>query len=135
MQILSYLFYPNPGNAGYGSPKAILLLGICATFVVLSLLVRFWRGRLGNPVTKRLSNSWSTALLSFGVTGIVLTVARVEGIQFVAMRFLWALWAAALALYLVYQIRNFRHRHYTVLPMVTVDDPRGKYLPAKKQHS
>ena len=34
MQILSYLFYPNPGNAGYGSPKAILLLGICATFVV-----------------------------------------------------------------------------------------------------
>ena len=66
-------------------------------------------------MTKRLSNSWSTALLSFGVTGIVLTVARVEGIQFVAMRFLWALWAAALALYLVYQIRNFRHRHYTVL--------------------
>jgi len=59
--------------------------------------------------------------------------ARVEQIQFLAMRFLWVLWGALLLAYVVFQILRFRARNYVVLPSVRTDDPRDKYLPGRKK--
>ncbi|TSC57431.1 MAG: hypothetical protein Greene041619_1163 [Candidatus Peregrinibacteria bacterium Greene0416_19] len=132
--ILRFFFYPNPGNAGYAKPTMTALLILCGLLVAGSFAIRAWRGRLTNPVSKKLSRSWSSATFWFGVTGIVMVVSRVEGIQFLAMRFLWVLWFAALLLYAVLQIRLFRTRFYEVLPQAEAVDPREKYLPKRKKH-
>ena len=135
MEFLSYLFWPNPGNATYQSPKAIALLIACVVLAIFSVGIRLWRRNLQNPVTKKLSASWGSAAFWFGLSGAVMVVARVEQIQFLAMRFLWVLWAAFACLYLFFQLRRFRQKHYEVLPKVKLaEDPREKYLPTKKKH-
>lgn len=131
--LLTYLFYPNPGAAAYGDPWVIAVLVLCAALVAGAIAVRRWRAHLENAVTKKLSRTWSAALFWFGCVGFVLTIARVEKIQFVAMRFLWVLWVIGLLLYVVAQVRIFRMRHYAVLPRVTREDPRAKYLPGRKK--
>lgn len=131
--ILTYLFWPNPGNAAYSSPKAFLLLIGCGVLICVSLGIRGWRKRMKNPVTRKLSASWASAALSFGVIGLLLVVSRVEGIQFLAMRFLWVLWVGFAVLFLVFQARQYRTRHYDVLPRISVNDPREKYLPGKRK--
>lgn len=133
MPILTYIFYPNPGRVTYGSPEMLALLGLCAGLVVLSFVIKFWRSRLQNASTKKLSRSWSSLCLWFGVVGLVLVVARVEKIQFVAMRFLWVIWVGALLFALYVQFRIFRMKHYEVLPRVGKTDPRDQYLPGKKR--
>ena len=132
-RILSYLFWPNPPAPAYNSPKVLLVLAICAGLVVASVIVRKWRAKTPNPVARRLSRSWSGALLLFGLVGFFMTVCRVEGIQILSMRFLWVLWAVAAALYAFVQIQFFRARHYEVLPKERVNDPRDKYLPGKQK--
>jgi ABC-type uncharacterized transport system fused permease/ATPase subunit len=132
MDFLVYLFWPNPGNATYGSPKAVILLVVALLLVVASVGIRVWRDKQRNPVTKKLSKSWASAALWFGLTAGLLVVSRVEGVQYIAMRFWWLVWGLSAAFYLFLQIKKFRARHYEVLPTEVVDDPRSKYLPRKK---
>ncbi|MBI5156010.1 hypothetical protein HZA45_01910 [Candidatus Peregrinibacteria bacterium] len=129
---LIYLFWPNPANAYYDSPKAMALLIVCGVLILASFGISFWRRRTHDGILRKLSRSWSVAAFWFGLTGLVLVIARAEQIQFVSMRFLWVLWLLAAALYLAFQIRLFRARYYQVLPTVTKEDPMGKYLPKKK---
>ena len=132
--ILRYLFYPNPGQAEYTSMSMLIVAGVCAALIIVSFVIRFWRKGLTNPVTRKLSKSWSSVSFWFGVSGLLLVVCRVERIQFLAMRFLWVIWALLLIIYVILQIRLFRMRHYEVIPMAKVEDPRDKYLPKKKKH-
>ena len=131
--LLHYVFYPNPGNVTYTSPAQGALLAISLALLALAVAIRIWRRRLSNPVTRKLSRSWSAVSLWFGIVGVVLVVSRVEQIQFIAMRFWWAVWIPALVAYVALQARLFRSRHYEVLPQVRVEDPRDKYLPGKKR--
>jgi hypothetical protein len=132
MSALVYLFYPNPGNAYYSSPKALTLMIVCAVLVLGSFLVRYLR-RGWTAKLRQLSRSWPSAAFWFGISGLVLVVARVEQIQYVAMRFLWVVWIAALGLYVFLQLRLFKARYYEVLPSAAGDDPREKYLPKKRK--
>ncbi len=130
---LRFLFYPNPGGASYGSGSQLGLLLLCAALIALSFGVRYWRRGLQSAVTKKLSKSWSSVFLWFGVAGAVLVVCRVEKIQYAAMRFWWVMWVVALITYLLFQWRMFMQRNYTVLPKVKREDPRDRYLPGRKR--
>lgn len=132
-RILRFLFWPNPGGAHYSSPSMLALLGVSAALVVLWFVLRLWRKKTQNPMTRKLSASWSGAALGFGIAGFILVVARVEGIQFIAMRFLWVLWGLVGLAYLFLQFRLWRARHYEVLPQVRHEDPLEKYLPQRKK--
>lgn len=131
--ILGYLFYPNPANAHYSSPKAALLLALCLVAIVVSFVLPRVRNAWQNGQLKKLSKSWASACGWFGWTGLVLVVARVEEIQYVSMRFIWVLWGAALAAYVFVQVRSFRSRYYEVLPAASVQDARADYLPKRKK--
>jgi hypothetical protein len=128
----SYWFWPNPGGWYYTDPKVMAILAACAALVVLSFAINFWRRGLQNAITKKLSVGWSRAAFWFGLTGAFLAACRVEGIQFLAMRAVFALWILSGILYVVFQIVNFRRRHYTVLERTQVVDERDKYLPRRK---
>ena len=131
---LLYVFYPNPGHLTYGSMQVVAILVLCVVLIALSFGINYWRGRVQNSITKKLTRAWSSISFWFGVVGLVLIVARVEKIQFIAMRFLWVLWVAALAFAIFVQYRLFRMRHYEVMPRVmTKEDPRAKYMPGKKR--
>jgi hypothetical protein len=132
INVLSYIFWPNPGNAHYDSPKAMALIIICALMVVGSFVLSQWRKKASAGMRKS-SKSWPTASFWFGLIGLVLVVARVEQIQFIAMRLWWILWALFLVLFIGFQVKNYRARHYEVIPTITEDDPRAKYLPKKKK--
>jgi hypothetical protein len=131
--LLSYVFYPNPGNAGYSSPSQLALLTLSLALVAASVGMYVWRKRSANPVTKKLTKTWTPAALCFGLIGAVLVISRVEGIQFLAMRFMWVLWFGAVVAFAFLQYKLFRARHYHVLPSVRVSDPRDRYLPGKKK--
>jgi hypothetical protein len=129
----SYLFWPNPGNTGYDNPKVIALIVVCLLLVIGSFVLSRWRGRLTNASLKKVSKSWPMACVWFGLLGLLFTVSRVEQIQFLAMRFLWVLWAAAAVLYVLLQIRMVRTRTYEVIPTEKSRDPRSRYLPKRKR--
>ncbi len=130
---LVYLFWPNPGNATYGSPKAIALTVLCFLLIALSFAVKNWRKKQGS-ITKKLSRSWSSAFMWFGLTGLFLVVCRAEGISYVSMRVWWGVWLLIFAIYGFVQFKMFRSRHYEVLPQEKQqEDPRQKYLPKKKK--
>jgi small-conductance mechanosensitive channel len=128
---LVYWVWPNPGGWHYNDPKVMAVLVACAALVFLSLVLRYWRKTLTSPVTRNLSASWSSALFWFGVVAAVMVVSRVETIQFVSMRLLWVIWLVSFALYFVFQIMQFRRRHYVVLKRAHVLDERDRYLPKK----
>jgi hypothetical protein len=69
----------------------------------------------------------------FCIVALLLVVSRVEMIQFLAMRAALALWFVLAVLYVVFQIFQFRRRHYTVMDRVQVVDERDKYLPKRKR--
>ena len=127
--MLSYWFYPNPGSTSYGNPKVLLLFALCALLVAGSFLFSAWRKRVSNPVAKRLSHAWPSAMRWFGGIGAALVIARVEEIQFLAMRAFWLLWVLSFAAYVLVQLWKFRVRHYTIVPKAYVEDPRARYLP------
>ncbi|MBI2636514.1 hypothetical protein HYW84_04300 [Candidatus Peregrinibacteria bacterium] len=133
MSLLSYLFHPNPGHLAYSSPSAAAVLGACTALIILSFAIKYWRRRLKNSVTRKLSRAWSSISFWFGASGLLLVVSRVEQIQFIAMRFLWAFWGMLLLFLIFLQWRIFRMRHYEVLPRVDNLDPRDRYLPGKKR--
>ncbi len=124
-----YLFYPNPGNVTWSSPKVMLITAVCAAMVALSFGVRAWRKSLKNPVTKKLSRSWFAAGLTFGLSGLLLAACRVNTVQFLSMRILWVVWAILVLWYAYVQVRVFRARHYVIVAPVREQDPRAKYLP------
>lgn len=128
--LLLFFFRPNPGHATYVSMMP--LIATCVVLIILALTIRSWRASLRNSITKRLSKSWAVASFWFGVTGFILVVCRVEGIQFLAMRLLWVFWGLALLVYLFFQVRQFRARNYHILPVHRMNDPRAMYLPGKR---
>ena len=132
MNIFTYLFWPNPGNASYENPKVILLLTICSVMILGSFLLKLWNKRQADALKKKLSRSWSRTSFWFGIVGLVLVVSRIEQIQFVAMRIWWLVWILALAAYVCIQIKSWKLRYYKVLPKKKENDPREKYLPKKK---
>ena len=131
MNILTYIFYPNPGQTTYGSTSVIVALALCGGLIALSIIIKFWRRGLRNAVTKKLSRAWSAICFWYGIVGLILAVSRVEKIQFVAMRFFWILWAISLLLLAFLQFRLFCARHYEVLPRAKSADPRDRYLPGR----
>ncbi|TSC98269.1 MAG: hypothetical protein Greene101449_967 [Candidatus Peregrinibacteria bacterium Greene1014_49] len=133
MPLVSYLFWPNPEATTYDNPKVMVLLGICAVLVLLSIALRRWRQRSDNPITRRLSRNWASAAMWFGVVGLILAIARVEQISYISMRFWWAVWLLVLILVSVAQGKRWRSLHYQVLPKEKVNDPREKYLPKRKK--
>jgi len=128
-----YLCWPNPGNAHYGSGSTKTLLIVCVLLLLLSLVLRFWRSQMNNPVMKKLSRSWSSAAFWFGITGLLFVVSRVEGVGFLAMRLWWLAWGIAFAFFLGVQVRFFRMRYYEKLPSEVSHDPRDRYLPKRKK--
>lgn len=133
MNFFSYLFWPNPGNATYGSPKIVVILLFAATLVAISCILTVWRRRLTDNQLKKCSRSWSSASFWFGLTGIVLVVSRVEEIQFMAMRVLTFVWLGGAIAYILFQIRLFRLRYFKVIPQHKRDDQKEKYLPRRKK--
>lgn len=132
--MLSYLFWPNPPAPSYSNPKVIVLLVVCALLLAGSSYLKRWRSRHPNAVTRKLSRSWSTASLWFGLSGVFMTVCRVEGISYLSMRFLWVIWFAVAVLFIALQWKLFRMRHYEVVPQSHKEkDPMEKYLPKKKR--
>jgi len=130
---LTYIFWPNPGNAAYTSPKALALIILCVAFVVLSFVLPRLRARWQNPQLKKISGSWAAACGWFGWSGLVLVIARVEEIQYVGMRFLWVLWIAALLTYLFVQYKIYRAKYYEILPSRPTVDARAEYMPRRKK--
>lgn len=133
MSIVTYLLWPNPEAANYDNPKVLALLGVCAGLIVLSVIIRMWRQKTENQITRRLSRSWASSAMWFGVIGLVLAVSRVEQISYVSMRLWWAVWLCALILTLFVQGKRWRTLHYQVLPSERMSDPREKYLPKRKR--
>lgn len=130
---LTYLFWPNPGNAAYTSPKALVLLIVCACAVIASFIVPRLRARSHDAQFKKLSRTWATAAGWFGWTGLVLVIVRVEEIQYLSMRFLWVFWGVALLGYLALQVKLYRSRYYAIIPNRPAEDDRAKYLPSRKK--
>lgn len=131
--MLSYLFWPNPGNAYYSSPSMLIMLAVGVGLIVLAVVLRFWRQGLQDAMRKKLSRSWPATAAWFGLVLLFLVVARVEQIQFFAMRVLVLLWAVALLLAIVFHARRFRSKYYEIIPTKVVDDPREQYLPKKRK--
>ena len=132
-RFFTYLFQLNPGGADYGDAQVIAVLAACGVLIVGSWFFSRWRKRHPSAVTRTLTRSWATAAFWFGVVALFLTIARVERIQFFAMRFFWVIWGIFFILFVVFQTMVFRRRHYQVLPTKGADDPRDKYLPRSKR--
>lgn len=43
MDILTYLFYPNPGHLTYGSMQALIAFAVCGGLLLVALLIRLDR--------------------------------------------------------------------------------------------
>ena len=129
---LSYWLWPNPAGWYYDDTKVVALIVVCGALVLLSFVLRFWRSQVSNLVTRSLTASWSSASFWSGVVGLLFVVSRVETIQFLSMRILWALWMLSIALYLFFQCTQFRRKHYVVIERAQIVDEREKYLPKKR---
>ncbi len=127
-----YWFWPNPGNADYTSLKSLVLLGVCVLLVITSFVLPQWRKKQ-NPQMRKLSSSWAMACGWFGWIGLFLVVARVEGIQYIAMRMWWVVWGLSLLAYVFLQMKFFRSRYYEILPSEPTNDARAQYIPKRKK--
>ncbi len=132
--IARFLFSPNPAEiAHYSDVSMMALIGLCLVCIAGSFAISFWRKKISNSVTRKLSGSWSSVAFWMGIVGLVLVVARVERIQIIAMPFLWVVWGAIALLYIIIQWRIFVMKHYAVLPRNVEVDPMERYLPKKKK--
>jgi amino acid transporter len=129
--LFSYLFWPNPGVIS--QEKSLSAVIVCVLLLVLSFGIKIWRKKQHNKLLRRLSQSWDRMLFWFGLVGLILIVSRIEGIQFVSMRFLWIVWGTLFILIIFIQFKQFRMQYYEVLPKEKEDDPREKYLPTSKK--
>ncbi len=134
MEILSYIFWPNPPAPAYTDSKVALIIGVCGLMIVSSFLFKRWRNTVQNSMTRKLTKSYGSALLWFGLVGFFMVVCRVEGISYLSMRMWWFVWLLAIAFFVFLQVKMFRARHYEVLPNEQhIEDPKEKYLPKKKK--
>lgn len=133
MGILSYLFWPNPEGMGYTDPHPLIAFTVCGLLLLSSLMFRVMRARSRSGSFRRLTSSWARAALWFGVVGLLLVVARVEGIQYVSMRFWWIVFGGSAAGYVFVQWRRAQCLLYEVIPSVQSQDLREKYLPRRKR--
>ncbi len=133
MQFLSYWFWPNPAGWHYLDTRVTSLIIVSLVLVALSFVIGQLRVRSKNPVTRTLTKGWPLASFWFGFVALVLTISRVETIQFLSMRVLWFLWFLCLALYVLVQCIQFSRRHYTVVKQAHIVDEREKYLPKAKR--
>ena len=128
----TYWLWPNPAGWHYQDSRVLVLLAVSVGLILFSFILRTLRSRLSNSVTRQLVSGWPSASFWFGIVALVLTVSRVETIQFLSMRVLWALWAFFLVCYVLVQVVQFRRRHYTIVRQMHVVDERDKYLPRRK---
>jgi hypothetical protein len=133
MSFLSYLFWPNPGVSSYSQPKVMALLALCALLIAAAVALKIWRRKQQNQILRRLSRSWASASAWFGLIGLFLLVSRVEGVQYISMRFWWVVWLLSAAAYVYVQWKKFTLRYYEVLPTEQRVDPMDKYLPRRKK--
>src|SRR3989338_8152624 len=115
MSFLSYIFWPNPGNADYTSPKVLLVFFLCIVLLLCALVVP----RFPVPASSQLRRFRSSLVRScglFGGIGLFLIVARVEEIQYIAMRFWWFLWGISFFVYVFFLWRVYQRSSYAVLP-------------------
>ncbi len=125
MDLLSYLFWPNPGAVSYSDPHPLIALVVCGVFLLSSLVLHCMRGRLVHSLAR--------AALWFGLVGLLLVVARAEEIQYISMRFWWIVFGGSLLLYVVVQCRRARSLWYEVIPSAVSQDLREKYLPHRRR--
>ncbi len=76
MSFLSYIFWPRPPQIGYDNQKLIAVLVFCGGLILISFIMKRWRKKLRNSQTKKLSRSWPSAALWFGIVGLLLGVSR-----------------------------------------------------------
>lgn len=131
--MLSYLFWPNPGGATYGDPHPQIAIAVCGALLLLSLTLRILLVRSHAGAVRRFAQSFDGIALWFGVTGLLLVVARVEEIQYLAMRFWWIVWGGSFILCGVLRLRRLRLLGYDVIPSAAPPDLREKYLPRRKR--
>lgn len=130
---LSSLFDPFPSASDYSDAGLLPFMMVAAALLIASFFLSRWSRANANPVTKKLSKSWPRAAFIFGFIALILVVSRAESIQYIAMPFLWVVWAVLGLLYVTLQYRVFRARHYQVLKIEHVEDPREKYLPKRRK--
>lgn len=133
MNLLSYLFWPNPGGVMYSDPHPLIALLVCGLFLLSSLMVRRMHARSHSGPFRRLTQGWARAFWWFGVLGLLLVVARAEEIQYVAMRFWWIVLGVSVVAYGAWQCRRARTLWYEVIPSAALPDSREKYLPHRKR--
>ncbi|PIP65210.1 hypothetical protein COU77_02025 [Candidatus Peregrinibacteria bacterium CG10_big_fil_rev_8_21_14_0_10_49_16] len=109
----------------------ITLLSISTGLIVLAVVVRFLRPRL-DAVARKLTRALPSVCTAFGLVGCVLVVSRVEGVQYLSMRFLWVIWFLLLGLFVVFQWKIYRQGHYRIERTSVEVSLRDKYLPARK---
>lgn len=132
--LVTYIFWPNPPAPAYGDPKVMALLLLCGALVVGSFVMKHWRKRLSNSVTRKLTRTYGPAMFWFGLVGLFLTVCRVEGISYLSMRLWWGVWFLGLIAFGIIQWKLFKSRHYEIVPQQKASqDPKDKYLPKKKK--
>ncbi len=127
-----WLFSPLPPRPEYLDTQILALILLCVGLIAGAVVLRFLRRNAGASF-KKLSKSWPAAATWFGIIGLVLIVSRVEGIQYIAMRFWWLVWGLAALAYAVLQVRLFRAKHYEIIPTARAVDPRDQYLPQAKK--
>ncbi len=128
---LTHWFWPNPGLWQYSNPKVLALIFLALLLMIGSFVLRAWRVRVTNSMTRKLSASWASASFWFGLLALFLIICRTEQIQFLAMRILWVVWFLCLVLYIGVQFFVFKKRHYTIVARDIIADEREKYLPRR----
>jgi hypothetical protein len=109
MPILRYLFSPNPGVLTYSSASVQMLLVMSAALIAAAIVLRYMRPRFHSGSMKKLTASWGVACGWFGVTSALMTICRVEHIQFFAMRFLWVVWGAFILFFSLGAVPSLPH--------------------------
>jgi hypothetical protein len=128
-RFLLSLITPNPGGWSYDDTIVIALLLGALVLIVGSFIVRRIASRAQSGVMRKSLRTSATAMLWFGIVAIVLTVARVEQIQFLAAQILWVVWGLAVIITIAIQVRMTRSRYAEVLPRAGANSEREKYLP------
>ena len=111
----------------------VAILAFCVMLVVGSFVIRWWSHHEQNARRRLLSRSWPAASLWFGLSGLILVVARVEQIQFIAMRLWWVIWGVTAGFYVWFQVKNWHLRYYEVLPQQKQRNSMERYLPRRKR--
>jgi uncharacterized membrane protein len=132
MNILSYIFYPNPVAPSYTNVKVLIALGLVVALIVFAVLFRKKLRKSQDTQLKKLASSWPTAAWWFAITALVMIVARVESISYVSMRLWWGVWAIFAILFIVLQYKVFAARYYTVVEK-RARKKLSPYLPRKRK--